>query len=77
MPTLGKVRNHLRAAGEAYEYILPGKDRAGSIVGVVGMLTDLWEGHSDRHAGRSALRSSLPGSSRGGLHPCGIPGHRV
>ena len=51
MPTLGKVRNHLRAAGEAYEYILPGKDRAGSIVGVVGMLTDLWEGHSDRHAG--------------------------
>jgi hypothetical protein len=51
LPTLGKVRNHLRDAAGTYEYILPGKDRAGSIDGVVAMITDLWEGHSDRHAG--------------------------
>jgi hypothetical protein len=51
VPTLGKVRNHLRDAGGAYEYILPGKDGGGSTAGVVGMLTDLWEGHSDRHGG--------------------------
>lgn len=59
VPTLGKVRNHLRDAGPAYEYILPGKDGAASIAGVVGMLTDLWEGHSDRHGGgpRSVLVS--------------------
>ena len=50
-PTLGKVRNHLRDAGKAYEYILPGKDGTASSAGVVGMLTDLWEGHSDRHGG--------------------------
>ena len=51
MPTLGKVRNHLRDSGGMYEYILPGNDRAGSTAGVVGMLTDVWEGHSDRHGG--------------------------
>jgi hypothetical protein len=51
MPTLGKVRNHLRDSDEIYEYILPGKDRTGSTAGVIGMLTDLWEGHSDRHGG--------------------------
>jgi len=50
-PTLGKVRAHLRDAGEAYEYVLPGKDQAGSTAGVIAMLTDLWEGHSDRHGG--------------------------
>jgi hypothetical protein len=51
MPTLGKVRGHLRDAGEAYQYILPGKDQARSTAGVIGMLTDLREGHSDRHGG--------------------------
>ena len=54
LPTLGKVCGHLKAAAAAYEYVLPGKDRAGSIEGVIGMITDLWEGHSDRHAGGPA-----------------------
>jgi hypothetical protein len=50
-PTLGKVCAHLRDAARTYEYVLPGKDRARSIDGVIAMITDLWEGHSDRHAG--------------------------
>ena len=50
-PTLGQVRAHLRDAAGTYEYVLPGKDRAGGIDGVIAMITDLWEGHSDRHAG--------------------------
>jgi hypothetical protein len=50
-PTLGKVRAHLRDAARTYQFVLPGRDRAGSIDGVTGMITDLWEGHSDRHAG--------------------------
>jgi hypothetical protein len=54
LPTLGKVRGHLKNAAGAYEYVLPGKDRAGSIDGVIAMVTDLWEGHSDRHAGGPA-----------------------
>jgi hypothetical protein len=51
MPTLGKVRAHLRESSTRYEYVLPGKDHAGSTAGVVSMITDLWEGHSDRHGG--------------------------
>jgi hypothetical protein len=51
LPTLGKLRAHLLDAAPAYEYVLPGKDRAGNIDGVIAMITDLWEGHSDRHAG--------------------------
>jgi hypothetical protein len=51
VPTLGKVRAHLRESSTRYEYVLQGKDHAGSTAGVVAMLTDLWEGHSDRHGG--------------------------
>ncbi|MFI0999295.1 hypothetical protein ACIP10_23130 [Streptomyces galbus] len=52
LPTLGKVRSHLRDAGTKYEYVLTDKSGTpGSTSGVVAMLTDLWEGHSDRHAG--------------------------
>jgi hypothetical protein len=51
VPTLGKVRAHLRESGIRYEYVLQGKDHAGSTAGVVAMLADLWEGHSDRHGG--------------------------
>ncbi|GAA2930810.1 hypothetical protein GCM10010446_14500 [Streptomyces enissocaesilis] len=52
LPTLGKVRNHLRDADAKYEYVLTDKSgKPGNTGGVVAMLTDLWEGHSDRHAG--------------------------
>ena len=52
VPTLGKVRKHLSDAGGKYEYVIPDKTGApGSTAGVVAMLTDLWDGHSDRHAG--------------------------
>jgi hypothetical protein len=52
LPTLGKVRDHLRAAGDKYEYALANKSGTPtSTDGVVAMLSDLWEGHSDRHAG--------------------------
>ncbi|MFC8491842.1 hypothetical protein ACFUJU_13770 [Streptomyces sp. NPDC057235] len=52
LPTLGKVRDHLRNAGAKYEYVLTDKSgKPGNTGGVVAMLTDLWEGHSDRHAG--------------------------
>jgi hypothetical protein len=52
LPTLGKVKAHLMEAGDKYEYVL--SDRTGtpgSTEGVVAMLGDIWEGHSDRHAG--------------------------
>jgi hypothetical protein len=52
LPTLGKVRDHLRNAEAKYEYVLTDKSgKPGNTGGVVAMLTDLWEGHSDRHAG--------------------------
>jgi hypothetical protein len=52
LPTLGKVRDHLRNADAKYEYVLTDKSgKPGNTGGVVAMLTDLWEGHSDRHAG--------------------------
>ena len=52
LPTLGKVRDHLRDAGAKYEYVLTDKSGTqGTTTGVVAMLTDLWEGHGDRHAG--------------------------
>ncbi len=52
LPTLGKVRDHLRNADAAYAYVLTDKSgKPGDTGGVVAMLTDLWEGHSDRHAG--------------------------
>ncbi|MFI8964994.1 hypothetical protein ACIGO8_23100 [Streptomyces sp. NPDC053493] len=52
LPTLGKVRDHLRNADAKYEYVLTDKSgKRGDTGGVVAMLTDLWEGHSDRHAG--------------------------
>ncbi|WP_250304210.1 hypothetical protein OG204_10145 [Streptomyces sp. NBC_01387] len=52
LPTLGKVRDHLRNADAKYEYVLTNKSgKPGNTGGVVAMLTDLWEGHSDRHAG--------------------------
>ncbi len=59
LPTLGKVRGHLIAAGDKYEYVLADKTGApGSTDGIVAMISDIWEGHSDRHAGaRSAFRS--------------------
>ncbi len=51
-PTLGKVRSHLRDAGDKYEYVLADKTGApGSTEGIVAMLSDIWEGHRDRHAG--------------------------
>ncbi|MFF5502005.1 hypothetical protein [Streptomyces roseolus] len=52
LPTLGKVRDHLRNADAKYEYALTDKSgKPGDTGGVVAMITDLWEGHSDRHAG--------------------------
>ncbi len=52
LPTLGKVIAHLEAAGAKYEYVLADRTGApGSPEGVVAMLSDIWEGHSDRHAG--------------------------
>lgn len=40
------------AEGDKYEYVLADKTgAAGSTEGVVAMLSDIWEGHSDRHAG--------------------------
>ncbi|MFD6346625.1 hypothetical protein ACFWF9_18125 [Streptomyces roseolus] len=52
LPTLGKVRDHLRNADAKYAYVLTDKSgKPGDTRGVVAMLTDLWEGHSDRHAG--------------------------
>jgi hypothetical protein len=52
LPTLGKVRHHLQDAGPKYEYVLTDESGTrGTTAGVVAMLTDLWEGHSDRHAG--------------------------
>jgi hypothetical protein len=52
LPTLGKVRDHLRDAGTRYEYVLTDKaGTPGSTASVIEMLTSLWEGHSDRHAG--------------------------
>ncbi|PKT67128.1 hypothetical protein CW362_42150 [Streptomyces populi] len=52
LPTLGKVRDHLRDADAKYEYVLTDKSGTqGTTTGVVAMLTDLWEGHGDRHAG--------------------------
>jgi len=52
VPTLGKVLAHLRDAGAKYEYVLTDKSGTrGTTEGVVGMIRDLWEGHSDRHAG--------------------------
>ena len=52
LPTLGKVRDHLRAAAAKYEYVLTDKSGTpGTTSGVIAMITDLWEGHSDRHAG--------------------------
>ncbi|MEU5034071.1 hypothetical protein AB0G48_07980 [Streptomyces rubiginosohelvolus] len=52
LPTLGKVRDHLRDADAKYEFVLTDKSgKPGNTGGAVAMLTDLWEGHSDRHAG--------------------------
>jgi hypothetical protein len=52
VPTLGRVRDHLQQAGLKYEYVLTDKSgEPGSTEGVTMMLTDLWSGHSDRHAG--------------------------
>ena len=52
LPTLGKVLAHLRNADRKYEYVLTDKSGTpGSTAGVAAMISDLWEGHSDRHAG--------------------------
>ncbi|MFB7777797.1 hypothetical protein [Streptomyces bauhiniae] len=52
LPTLGRVRDHLRDAEAKYEYVLTDKSgKPGTTAAVVAMLTAIWEGHSDRHAG--------------------------
>ncbi|MBD0688519.1 hypothetical protein BG452_05040 [Streptomyces sp. CBMA123] len=52
VPTLGMVRAHIKDAKTKYEYVLTDKSgTAGTTDAVVAMLTALWEGHSDRHAG--------------------------
>jgi hypothetical protein len=52
LPTLGKVLGRLKAEDEKYEYALTSKQGTpGGIDSVIGMISSIWEGHSDRHAG--------------------------
>jgi hypothetical protein len=52
LPTLGRVRGQLKAQAEKYEYVLTDKSGTpGSIDSVIGMISSVWDGHSDRHEG--------------------------
>lgn len=73
-PTLGKVRNHLRDAGDKYEYVLADKSGApGSTEGIVAMLSDIWETTRDgtRTTWTRSGGSWRTRSSHG--HPAGQP----
>jgi hypothetical protein len=52
LPTLGKVRGHLKAEAGKYEYVLTSKQGTpGTIDSIIAMISSIWDGHSDRHAG--------------------------
>jgi hypothetical protein len=52
LPTLGRVRGHLKAEAGRYEYVLTSKQGTpGTIDSVIAMISSIWDGHSDRHAG--------------------------
>lgn len=62
LPTLGKVRDHLRDADAKYEYALTDKSgKPGNTGGVVAMLTDLWGGTV---TGTQAVRVRSPSPRR-------------
>jgi hypothetical protein len=68
-PTLGAVRSTLDQGRANYELVIADKDaKPSSIDMVVGMISTLWFGHRDRHAGHPTSISITQESAEMALH---------